>query len=139
MAEGMATYSSAKFMENLKLIDFKSYMLELRTSGGNIGEPGINDFLSKEPAYRLDDESYWEKGGSAQVYYMLGAWATAYLIHARGIDEGAVLKNWYYDILPMGKSAAFEKHMKIRLDEFYAEFDTFVRQSDNQVMKIFEQ
>ena len=37
MAEGMATYSSAKFMENLGLIDFKKYMLELRKFGGNIG------------------------------------------------------------------------------------------------------
>jgi hypothetical protein len=46
MAEGMATYSSARFMENLNLIDFKSYMLELRKTGGNIGELGINDFIS---------------------------------------------------------------------------------------------
>ena len=30
IAEGMATYSSAKFMENLGLIEFKDYMLELR-------------------------------------------------------------------------------------------------------------
>ncbi|HJN09983.1 MAG TPA: hypothetical protein QF564_14955 [Pirellulaceae bacterium] len=47
MVEGMATYSSAKFMENLGLLDFKDYMLGLRTSGGNIGRPGINEFLAK--------------------------------------------------------------------------------------------
>jgi hypothetical protein len=138
MAEGMATYSSAKFMENLELVDFKGYMLSLRISGGNIGKPGINEYLTKDPACRLDDESYWDKGGSAQVYYMLGAWATAYLIHAKGIKEITVLKDWYYDLLPMGKSAAFEKHMKISLDEFYSEFDAFIRQSDDEVIKIFE-
>ena len=36
MREGMATYSSAKFMENLKFIDFREYMLELRKFGANI-------------------------------------------------------------------------------------------------------
>ena len=139
MAEGMATYSSAKFMENLNLIDFKGYMLELRKTGGNIGEPGINDFLSGGKTWRLDDESYWEEGGSAQVYYMLGAWATAYLIHVQGVDEVTVLKNWYFDIPRIGKSAAFEKHTRLSLEEFYSRFDAFIRQSDDEVMKIFEE
>jgi hypothetical protein len=138
MTEGMATYSSAKFMENLNLTDFKSYMLELRKSGANIGSPGINDYLSEENTCRLDNETYWDEGGSAQVYYMLGAWATAYLIHVQCIDEVTVLKNWCYDILLIGKSAAFEKHMGTTLEEFYTKFDTFIRQSDDEVMKIFE-
>ena len=138
MAEGMATYSSARFMDNLNLIDFKAYMLELRKSGGNIGEPGINDFLSNGNTYRLDDESYWKKGSSAQVYYMLGAWATAYLIHVQGVEEVTVLKGWYFDILRIGKSKAFEKHMGISLEEFYPKFDAFIRQSDDAVMRIFE-
>ena len=138
MAEGMATYSSAKFMENLSLIDFKDYMHELRKSGGNIGRPGINEFLVSTKTWHLDDESYWQKGGSAQVYYMLGAWATAYLIHARGVDEVAVLKDWYHDIPRIGKSAAFEKHMGLSLADFYMQFDVFIKQSDGAVMKIFE-
>ena len=50
MAEGMATYSSAKFMEKLGLIDFKGYMLELRKSGANIGRPSIKEFLATTPA-----------------------------------------------------------------------------------------
>lgn len=133
----MATYSSAKFMENLGLVDFANYMLELRQSGANIGRPGINVFLAGNDGYQLDDESYWEKGSSAQVYYMLGAWATAYLIHRRGIDEATVLKDWWFDILPMGKSAAFEKHMGLSLESFYQEFETFIRLSDGEVMKIF--
>ncbi|MDE0865769.1 MAG: hypothetical protein OSA98_18435 [Rubripirellula sp.] len=83
MAEGMATYSSAKFMENMGLVDFNAYMLQLRETGGNIGRPSINEFLAKTKSWRLEDESYWDRGGSAQVYYMLGAWATAYLIHDR--------------------------------------------------------
>jgi len=137
MAEGMATYSSAKFMENLKLADLKNYLLELRQNGANIGRPGINEFLAEGSGYRLEDESYWEKGNSAQVYYMLGAWATAYLIHKRGVDEVTVLKDWWQDILPLGKSAAFKKHMGVSLEAFYIEFDAFIRQSDEEVMKIF--
>ena len=139
MAEGMATYSSAKFMDNLNLIDFKGYMLELRKTGSNIGEPGTNDFMASKKTWRLDDETYWEKGGSAQVYYMLGAWATAYLIHVQGVDEVTVLKSWYFDIPRIGKSAAFEEHMGLPLGDFYTKFDAFIRQSDDEVMKIFEE
>ena len=138
ITEGMATYSSAKFMENLKLIDFENYMLELRQTGGNIGVPGINDFMSGAKSWRLDDESYWDSGDAAQVYYMLGAWATAYLIHVQNVPEVTVLKNWYLDIPRLGKAAAFEKHMGLSLEEFYGKFDTFIRQSDDEVMKIFE-
>ncbi|MEE2948032.1 MAG: hypothetical protein VX392_06920 [Verrucomicrobiota bacterium] len=137
MAEGMATYSSAKFMDNLNLIDFKSYMLELRKTGGNIGRPGINEFISEEKNWHLDEEIYWETGEAAQVYYMLGAWATAYLIYVHGVDEVTVLKSWYLDIPRIGKSAAFEKNMGLSLNEFYANFNTFIRQSNDEVMEIF--
>ena len=139
MAEGMATYSSAKFMGNLGLIDFKSYMLELRNSGGNIGRPSINEFLTKTQNWQLNNESYWDQGESAQVYYMLGAWATAYLIHVQRVDEIVVLKDWYHDIPRVGKSAAFKKHMGLSLAEFYKKFNVFIRQSDNEVMQIFQQ
>ena len=139
MAEGMATYSSAKFMENLGLADLKDYMLQLRKSGGNIGRPGINEFIAKTKSWRLRDENYWDNDGpSPQVYYMIGAWATAYLIHVEGVEEKTVLKTWYHDIPRIGKSAAFEKHMGLSLDEFYKKFDRFIRQPDDDVMKIFE-
>ena len=138
MAEGMATYSSAKFMENLGLTEFKAYMLQLRKSGGNIGRPGINDFIAKTKAWRLDDENYWEnEGPSPQVYYMIGAWATAYLIHVEGVSEKVVLKEWYQDIPRIGKSAAFKKHMGLTLDDFYEKFDRFIRLPDAEVMKVF--
>lgn len=138
MAEGMATYSSAKFMENLGLVDFKKYMLQLRKSGGNIGRPGINEFLAKTKDWQLDDETYWENDGpSPQVYYMIGAWATAYLIHVEGVEEKVVLKEWYHDIPRIGKAASFKKHMGLSLDEFYRKFDRFIRKSDAEVMKIF--
>ena len=113
-------------------------MLELRKYGANISRPGINEFIKKNPKYRLDNETYWDEGGAPQVYYMIGAWATAYLIHAKGIDEKVVLRDWWYDIVPMGKAAAFKKHMKISLEDFYKEFDSFIRKSDKEVMKIFE-
>ena len=138
MAEGMASYSSAKFMGNLGLIDFEDYMLQLKQSGGNIGRPGINEYVAQTPNWQLKNEAYWEEGGSAQVYYMLGAWATAYLIHVEGIPEITVLKNWYFDVPRIGKAAAFQKHMGLSLDEFYIRFNSFIRQSDKKVMKIFE-
>ena len=138
MAEGMATYSSAKFMENLGLINFKEYMLQIKQSGANIGRPGINEFLKATPNWQLHHEHYWDQGGFAQVYYMLGAWATAYLIHVQEIDEAVVLRDWYRDIPRMGKSAAFEKHMGLSLEDFYPAFKTFIQQSDEEVMKIFQ-
>ena len=138
MLEGVASYSTAIFTERLGLTDFKRYMLDLRTSGANIGRPGINDFLSEKKVYQLDEESYWDEGSYPQVYYMLGAWATAYLIHVQGIDEDTVLKDWYFDVLPMGKKAAFTKHMKMTPTEFYRKFDEFIRQADEEVMKIFQ-
>ena len=137
MAEGMATYSSARFMENLGLIDFRDYMLELRKSGANIGRPSINEFLVTTQDWQLHNESYWDQGGAAQVYYMLGAWASAYLIHVQHIDEIVVLKDWYHDIPRIGKSAAFRKHMGLSLAEFYRKFDAFIRQTDDAVMEIF--
>ena len=137
MAEGMATYSSANFMDNLGLVDFQNYMLELRKSGANIARPGINEFLIATQDWQLDNESYWDQSGSAQVYYMLGSWATAYLIHVQNIDESVVLKKWYHDIPRIGKSAAFEKHMGLSLAEFYQKFDTFIRQTDDEIMVIF--
>ena len=139
MAEGMATYSSAKFMENLGLIDFPKYMLELRTSGGNIGRPSINEFLANTRDWDLQNETYWDQGPSAQVYYMLGAWATAYLIHVQGVDESIVLRDWYHDLPRLGKSAAFKKHMGLSLADFYKNFAVFIRQSDDKVMQIFRQ
>ena len=124
-------------MENLGLIDFKDYMLNLRKSGANIGRPGINEFLATNQDWRLDDEGHWDLGTSAQVYYMLGAWATAYLVNVQKIDERVVLKNWYYDIPRVGKSAAFKKHMGLSLAEFYQKFDTFIRQTNDEVMAMF--
>ncbi len=139
MVEGGATYSSAWFMEKMGLADFQEYMLALRKSGANIGRPGINEFLENHPDYRLDVESYWETGEFPQVYYMLGAWATAYLIHVQGIDEGTVLRDWYRDVLDLGKTAAFTQHMRMTPAEFYQRFDRFIRQPDELVMKIFGQ
>ena len=138
ISEGMATYSSAKFMGNMGLVDFEEYMLQLRTSGANIGRPSANEFLRENSDWQLQHEGYWDTGEFAQVYYMLGAWATAYLIHAHNIEETIVLRDWYYDIPRMGKSAAFRKHMGISLTEFYPKFDAFIRQTDDVVMKIFQ-
>ena len=138
ISEGMATYSSARFMENLGLSDFEDYMLQLRTSGANIGRPSINEFLRESSDWQLNDEGYWNTGEFAQVYYMLGAWATAYLIHVLNIEEEIVLRDWYFDIPRMGKSAAFRKHMGISLTEFYPKFDAFIRQTDDVVMQIFD-
>ena len=68
---------------------------------------------------------------------MLGAWATAYLIYVHGVAEVTVLKRWYLDVPRIGKSAAFEKHMSLSLNEFYVKFNAFIRQSNDEVMGIF--
>ena len=138
ISEGMATYSSAKFMGNLGLTDFEDYMLQLRTSGANIGRHSVNEFLRENSDWQLNHERYWDTGEFAQVYYMLGAWATAYLIHALNVEETIVLRDWYYDIPRMGKSAAFRKHMGLSLAEFYPKFEAFIRQPDDVVMQIFQ-
>jgi hypothetical protein len=138
MLEGMATYSSAKFMERMGLADFKQYMMALRVSGANIGHPGINEFLARVKDFRLDSESHWDQGNAPQVYYMLGAWATAYLIHLQKIDEETVLKHWYLDVLKHGKTRAFTDHMKLTPKAFYLKFDAFIRQSDDEVVRIFD-
>ena len=139
MTEGGATYSSAKFMENLNLVDFRKYMLELLENGGNISQIGINDFLLSGKEWNLDNETYWEKDYFPQVYYMLGAWATAYLIHVEGAKEITVLKNWYFDVPRIGKSAAFEKHMGLSLNKFYSKFDSFIRQPNEDLMNILKE
>ena len=54
-----------------------------------------------------------------------------------GIDEAVVLRDWYKDIPRLGKSAAFKKHMDLSLDDFYSRFDAFIRQPDEDIMKIF--
>ena len=57
----------------------------------------------------------------------------------QGVDEVTVLKDWYHDIPRIGKSAAFKKHMGLSLADFYKKFDVFIRQSDDVVMKIFDE
>ena len=90
-------------------------MLELRTSGANISRPSINEFLGTTQDWQLHNESYWDQGGAAQVYYMLGAWATAYLIHVQHIDEIVVLKDWYHDIPRIGNQPHSENTWVCRL------------------------
>ncbi len=135
MLEGMATYSSALFMERLGLADFEAYMLALRKNGANIGRPGINEFLSEATDITLDNETYWDEGPSAQVYYMMGAWAAAYLIHGLKVTEEIVLKKWYQDLPKYGKAEAFERNMNITLREFYDRFDGFIKKPDEVVME----
>ena len=113
-------------------------MLDLRDNGSNIGRPGINEFIAAKDHWRLGDESYWESGEAPQIYYMLGASATAYFIHENGIEETTVLKDWYFDVHRIGKAAAFKKHMKIPLDEFLVMFDNYIRQTNEMTTKIFQ-
>ena len=71
---------------------------------------------------------------------MLGAWATAYLIHGLGVSMRSHRpeETGIADIPRIGKSAAFKKHMGLSLADFYKQFDVFIRQPDDQIMQIFE-
>ena len=132
--EGQATYSTAKFGEIAGWGDsFESAMMAMKAYGGNISPIGIDAFLADEDTFDFEDESYWERDDFAApaIYYMLGAWAWAYLVHEVGGDYDIALKDFIVDIAELGKAASFEKHFGRTLDEFYAEFALFIQGDDD--------
>ena len=66
--------------------------------------------------------------------YAVGAWFTAYLIHNEGID--AYLNGFYGDLDELGFDGSFEKHFNKTKTEYIADFETFLNQSDEEIMSI---
>jgi hypothetical protein len=132
--EGQATYSAAKFGDETGWgPDFTTLMMDMKRSGGNVSPRGIDAFLANNASFDLADESYWQDTdptAAAAVYYQLGAWAWAWLVHDRGGDVDLVLKDFVEDVPVMGKGAAFEAHFDRSIEQFFVEFAAFTAGDD---------
>ena len=133
--EGQATYLAAKFGEETGWgPDFEDLMMGMKTYGGNVSPEGIDAFLAANDTFELEDESYWSTGdySAAAVYYQLGAWAWAYLIHELDGAVDVALKDFIIAVPEMGRAASFELHFGRSMEAFYTEFAEFVRGSDEE-------
>jgi len=101
---------------------------------------GIDYFLEDNSEFALNNETYWETdmNRAGMVYYQIGAWAWAYLIHSIDGDIETALKSFIQDIPQDGKSASFQRYFGKTLDEFYAEFDVFIRGSLEDTQTVLE-
>lgn len=140
--EGQATYSAARFGSDTGWgPDFADLMMDMKHFGGNVSPQGIDAFLAANPTFDLADESYWQQPdltAAAAVYYQLGAWAWAWLVHDQGGDVDKVLKAYIQDVPTLGKSAAFQQHFGRSMDDFFAEFAVFVQGDDDAWRAILE-
>ena len=139
--EGQATYSAAWFGHQTGWgSDFVDLMMGMKAYGGNVSPEGIDAFLAENSSFDLADESYWSRPdfSAAAVYYQLGAWAWAYLVHDVGGDVDLVLKDFIRDVPMMGRSASFEKYFGRSMEDFFAEFAEFVKGSDAEWRAILE-
>ena len=139
--EGQATYSAAWFGDQTGWgPDFVSAMMALKNSGGSVSRQSIDDFLASEGSFDLADESYWSSDSSAAavVYYQLGAWAWAYIVHSVDGDVDVVLKDFIADVPSIGRAASFEKHFGMTMEDFFSAFDAFVQGSNDEWQAILE-
>ena len=133
--EGQATYSAAKFGHETGWgTDFVDVMMGMKEYGGNVSPEGIDAFLEANDGFDLEDESYWSKPdfSAAAVYYQLGAWAWAYLVHEMDGDVDTVLKDFIRDVPKAGRSASFEDHFGRSMETFFVEFADFVQGTDDE-------
>ena len=133
--EGQATYSSALFGERTGWgPPFVDLMMGMKEYGGNTSPEGIDAFLDANGTFDLTDESYWERPdfSAAVVYYQLGAWAWAYLVHEVDGDVDLALKTFIEDVPIKGRAASFEQHFGRTMDAFFVEFGAFVQGSDDE-------
>jgi hypothetical protein len=64
---------------------------------------------------------------------LLGAWAVQYLKHEKGMD--AILNEFYPAIRSLGWEEAFSQTFGRTVDQFYIEFDRFMNQSNDDLIK----
>jgi len=139
--EGQATYSAARFGDETGWgPSFVGQMMGMKEYGGNTSPEGIDAFLAANSDFDLSDESYWsrEDFSAAVVYYQLGAWAWAYLVHAVGGDVDLVLKDFIQDVPTLGREASFQMNLGRTTDEFFLEFSEFVQGTDEEWRAILE-
>jgi hypothetical protein len=139
--EGQATYSAARFGDETGWgYDFVDLMMGMKEYGGNVSPEGIDDFLAANDGFVLADESYWERDdfSAAAVYYQLGAWAWAYLVHELDGEVDIVLKDFIHDVPAMGREASFQLHFDRTMEEFFVEFAAFTEGNDDEWRAILE-
>jgi len=139
--EGQATYSAALFGEQTGWgPPFVDLMMGMKEYGGNVSPMGIDAYLGAKTSFDLAYEGYWKLRdySAAVVYYQLGAWAWAYLVHEVDGDVDLALKTFIEDVPVMGREASFELHFGRTMDEFFVEFAEFVQGSDEEWRAILE-
>jgi hypothetical protein len=90
----------------------------------------IREFQKADPALNLKNSG---DSTFARAPYMFGAWAVQYLKHEKGMD--VFLKEFYPAIHSLGWEQAFSQTFGRTVDEFYSEFDRFINQTNDDLIK----
>jgi hypothetical protein len=140
LTEGLAVYLSEYYVPQLRRegkLDRKSDRgaydpNEIPRLGGfmmsNMYE--IREFQKADPTLNPENSTDSEQ---PRAPYLLGAWAVQYLKHDKGID--AILNEFYPAIRSLGWEEAFSQTFGRTVDQFYIEFDRFMNQSNDDLIK----
>jgi hypothetical protein len=90
----------------------------------------IQDFKKEDPTLTLENSV---DSTFARAPYMFGAWAIQYLKQEKGVD--VFLNEFYPSIRELGWEEAFRKTFGRTVDQFYIEFDRFINQSNDELIK----
>jgi hypothetical protein len=90
----------------------------------------IQDFKKEDPTLTLENSV---DSTFARAPYMFGAWAIQYLNQEKGMD--VFLNEFYPSIRELGWEEAFRKTFGRTVDQFYIEFDRFINQSNDELIK----
>ena len=133
--EGGADFMASKLVYQRGLIESDSpdFKTKYRTLMTNIQDDiDLGYIISQES---LDDFSFY-KGywTGSRIAYTFGAWATAYLNYKVGNNDSL---NEYYSKLPIiGAENSFEDTYSLTLEEFYIEFNEFLKKPIDEQMEI---
>lgn len=90
----------------------------------------IKDFKKEDPTLTLENSG---ESTFARAPYMFGAWAIQFLKQEKGIN--VFLNEFYPAIRDLGWEDAFSQTFGQTVDQFYREFDRFLNQSDDEIIK----
>jgi hypothetical protein len=140
LSEGLAVFLSEYYVPRLR----KEGKLDRRSDRGVV-DPNeiprlggflmskmyeIREFQKADPALNLKNSG---DSTFARAPYMFGAWAVQYLKHEKGMD--VFLKEFYPAIHSLGWEQAFSQTFGRTVDEFYSEFDRFINQTNDDLIK----
>jgi hypothetical protein len=140
LSEGLAEYLSEYYVPRLR----KDGKLDRRSDRGVV-DPNeiprlggfmmskmyeIREFQKADPTLNLKNSG---ESTFARAPYMFGAWAVQYLKHEKGMD--VFLKEFYPAIRNLGWEQAFSQTFGRTVDQFYVEFDRFMNQSNDELIK----